>query len=186
MEAIGHQFSMLTSEVADVLAQYMETKNISESILARAAHDQPAWCLDHQNAIAARCLDKVSLENLNPVSDVKAALRDNRIPTLTTTDNLPRVIVYEKRTWRRWIDGLKWPFSKSRTDRNGGKYSIYHGAKANGYLSEHCAIKFSSSCPRFDPDEKIKVTCTMDEYGVVYYLDHHEGHVRCRFPAITC
>ena len=35
-------------------------------------------------------------------------------------------------------------------------------------------------------DEKIKVTCTMDEYGVVYYLDHHEGHVRCRFPAITC
>ena len=150
MEAIGHQFSMVTSDVVDVLAQYMETKNISESNLARTAHDQPAWCLDHQNAIAARCLDKVSLDNFDPVSDVKAALRDNRISTLET-DNLPHVIVYEKKTWRRWIDGLKWPFNKSRTDHKGAKYSIYHGTKPNGYLSEHCTVKFSSSCLRTYP-----------------------------------
>lgn len=147
---------MLSSEVADALAQYMKTRNISESILARTAHDQPAWCLDHQNAIAARCLDKVTLENLDPVSDVRAALRDNRVSTLVTADNLPRVIVYEKRTWRRWIDGLKWPFNKSRTDRHGGKYSIYHGTKANGYLSEHYTIEISSSCLRFHPRRENK------------------------------
>jgi hypothetical protein len=105
---------------------------------------------DHQKLVATQCLNAVPLDELDPSSEVDAALRKRRLSDIHITEPcVGDVYVYMKGK-QRWSDGMKWPFSKEfglhrtkllteqETHRNASNkqdYNIYHGATREGHLS---------------------------------------------------
>ena len=143
LDAIGIQFSLQRSEVADVVVKYIIGTISALGDTQMAKHQAPG-SLDHQNPIASQCLDKVPLDDLNPIRQVRDALINGNIHNVEDGPKISpvpgSVYMYIKDN-RRWTDKLKWSFNKNRTSTHGTRFWIHHGT-TNGYLSEHCTIVY--------------------------------------------
>ena len=97
-------------------------------------------------------LNTLSLDGLNPLSDVTTAVdKGTLLSTPRITNPVAGNVYVFKRGKKQWNDGLKWPFKIHKHAQNGrDHYQIYHGVDARHLSGSHAPSlgdAYACRCP---------------------------------------